>query len=165
MWSGPIHDKEFISNVLSHVEESEDKYGTAARMKGMLTVAKEVRTALLGSIQMFNPPSRNSIRPSTSHPRRSQAISTAYAQAWMRRRTCPCFISDPHVPNIARSSALLHAGHKVSRSHACAGSLKTTASYADIHDVFRSWVKKHPVRMDKVAENSPTTALLSKEPK
>ena len=42
MWSGPIHDKEFISNVLSHVEESEDKYGTAARMKGMLTVAKEV---------------------------------------------------------------------------------------------------------------------------
>lgn len=42
MWSGPIHDREFISDVLSHVEENEDKYGTSARMKGMLTVAKEV---------------------------------------------------------------------------------------------------------------------------
>lgn len=43
MWSGPIHNQEFISSVLSHVEENEDKYGTSARMKGMLTVAKEVR--------------------------------------------------------------------------------------------------------------------------
>lgn len=61
------------------------------------------------------------------------------------------------------SSALLNAGHRISRSHACAGSLKTTATYTDIHDIFRSWVKTHPVRMDKVAENSPTRVLLSKE--
>lgn len=61
------------------------------------------------------------------------------------------------------SSALLNAGHKISRSHACAGSLKTTATYTDIHDIFRSWVKTHPVRMDKVAENSPTRVLLGKE--
>ena len=43
MWNGPIHDKEFVSRVLDHVENNEDKYGTAPRMKGMLTVAKEVR--------------------------------------------------------------------------------------------------------------------------
>ncbi len=42
MWSGPLHDQEYISKVLDHVEENEDKYGTVARMKGMLTVAKEV---------------------------------------------------------------------------------------------------------------------------
>ena len=42
MWSGPLHDPEFVSDVLDHVEANEDKYGTAARMKGMLTVAKEV---------------------------------------------------------------------------------------------------------------------------
>ena len=63
------------------------------------------------------------------------------------------------------SSALLHAGHKISRSHACAGSLKTTASYAEIHDVFRSWIKTHPVKMEKIAENSPARRLLSQEPK
>jgi tRNA (guanine26-N2/guanine27-N2)-dimethyltransferase len=43
MWSAPIHDKAFVERVLTHLEGNEDKYGTAARMKGMLTVAKEVR--------------------------------------------------------------------------------------------------------------------------
>ena len=69
------------------------------------------------------------------------------------------------MPYYVCRSALLHAGHKISRSHACAGSLKTTASYAYIHDIFRSWVKTHPVKMEKVAENSPTRHLLGKEAK
>jgi len=72
---------------------------------------------------------------------------------------CVC----PNLDEVA--SALLHAGHQVSRSHACAGSLKTTASRADVHDIFRSWVKTHPVHMDKVSETSPTHHLLSKEAK
>lgn len=42
MWSGPMHDPGFVAKVLEHVEASEDSYGTFARMKGMLTVAKEV---------------------------------------------------------------------------------------------------------------------------
>jgi tRNA G26 N,N-dimethylase Trm1 len=44
MWSGPIHDSEFVANVLGHLETNQDKYGTSTRMKGMLTVAKEVRS-------------------------------------------------------------------------------------------------------------------------
>jgi hypothetical protein len=43
MWNGPIHDPRFVGQILEHLEDSEDKYGTATRMKGMLTVAKEVR--------------------------------------------------------------------------------------------------------------------------
>jgi tRNA (guanine26-N2/guanine27-N2)-dimethyltransferase len=43
MWSGPIHDSEFVTRVLNHIESSQGKYGTSPRMKGMLTVAKEVR--------------------------------------------------------------------------------------------------------------------------
>lgn len=43
MWNGPIQDPEFVGKVLQHVESNEDKYGTVVRMKGMLTVAKEVR--------------------------------------------------------------------------------------------------------------------------
>ena len=42
MWNGPIHDTDFVSKVVEHVRESGDKYGTSTRMKGMLTVAKEV---------------------------------------------------------------------------------------------------------------------------
>ncbi|TDL24799.1 N2,N2-dimethylguanosine tRNA methyltransferase [Rickenella mellea] len=63
------------------------------------------------------------------------------------------------------ASALLNAGHSISRSHALAGSLKTTATRQDIHDVFRGWVKKNPVRLDKLPESSPTHHLLSKEPR
>lgn len=63
--------------------------------------------------------------------------------------------------NLPRS-ALLHAGYSVSRSHACAGSIKTTAARKVVHDIFRSHVKLHPVKMENVKEGSPATALLSK---
>jgi tRNA (guanine26-N2/guanine27-N2)-dimethyltransferase len=43
MWSGAIHDGAFVSQVLEHLEENQGKYGTTTRMKGMLTVANEVR--------------------------------------------------------------------------------------------------------------------------
>lgn len=42
MWSGPLHDPDYVSQVLQHVEENKDKYGTSTRMIGMLTMAKEV---------------------------------------------------------------------------------------------------------------------------
>lgn len=42
MWSGTLHDKEFLARVLEHVEANKDKYGTYDRMKGMVTLAKEV---------------------------------------------------------------------------------------------------------------------------
>jgi hypothetical protein len=47
MWSGPIHDKAFVSEALKHVEENPSKYGTSPRMRGMLTVASEVRICLV----------------------------------------------------------------------------------------------------------------------
>jgi len=43
MWNGQIHDAQFVGRILEHLEDNEDKYGTFTRMKGMLTVAKEVR--------------------------------------------------------------------------------------------------------------------------
>ena len=43
MWSGPLHDPQYVSQVLQHVEGSKDKYGTSTRMIGILTMAKEVR--------------------------------------------------------------------------------------------------------------------------
>ena len=43
MWSGQLHDSDFIGKILEHLKSSKDQYGTATRMKGMLTVAQEVR--------------------------------------------------------------------------------------------------------------------------
>ncbi|KAI0797923.1 N2,N2-dimethylguanosine tRNA methyltransferase [Abortiporus biennis] len=131
MWSGELHDQEFVSKGLEHLEANEDKYGTAARMKGMLTLAKEELTTPF----YFTP---------------AKMAGNFH---------CIC----PPLDDVA--SALLHAGHNVSRSHACAGSLKTDAGRDVVHDIFRSWIKTHPVRMDRVSETSPAKALLAKEPK
>lgn len=43
------------------------------------------------------------------------------------------------------SSALLHAGYKVSRSHAAAGSVKTNAPRSVVHDIYRSWIANSPI--------------------
>lgn len=47
MWSGPIHDTEFVTKVLSHVDESPDNYQTSTRMKGMLTLASKAGSFFL----------------------------------------------------------------------------------------------------------------------
>jgi tRNA (guanine26-N2/guanine27-N2)-dimethyltransferase len=130
MWNGPIHDPQFVGQILEHLEDSEDKYGTFTRMKGMLTVAKEELPA-----PFYFTPSR---------------VASFFH--------CVC----PSLNEVA--SALLHAGHQVSRSHAAPGSLKTTATRTDLHDVYRCWVKKHPVKMEKILPNSPAQVLLQKEP-
>ncbi len=53
MWSGPIHDTDFVAKVLEHVEGNPDSYGTSTRMKGMLTVAKEVGIASDSEISAY----------------------------------------------------------------------------------------------------------------
>ncbi|KAL4067985.1 tRNA methyltransferase [Scleroderma citrinum] len=131
MWSGPLHNTEFVDRVLEHVDGNLDKYGTSTRMRGMLTVAKEE----LHTPFYFTP---------------SKVAGSFHC-------TTP--------PLEVVASALLNAGHNVSRSHACPGSLKTTASREDIYDVFRCWVKKHPVKMDNISQTSPTPQLLAREPR
>lgn len=42
LWIGPLHDRTFCQKVLDHVDANEDKFGTVPRMKGMVTLAKEV---------------------------------------------------------------------------------------------------------------------------
>ncbi|KAL7414373.1 N2,N2-dimethylguanosine tRNA methyltransferase [Mrakia frigida] len=42
LWTGPLHDPEFCEKVLKHVSENESKFGTVPRIKGMVTMAKEV---------------------------------------------------------------------------------------------------------------------------
>ncbi|KZV90233.1 N2,N2-dimethylguanosine tRNA methyltransferase, partial [Exidia glandulosa HHB12029] len=41
MWSGPIHDQEFVEKVYDHTRNNQSKFGTAPRMLGMLSLARE----------------------------------------------------------------------------------------------------------------------------
>ncbi|KAF5365606.1 hypothetical protein D9758_003320 [Tetrapyrgos nigripes] len=125
MWSGPIHDTDFVSQVLAHTESHSAHYKTSPRMKGMLTELHDPFYFTPGKIASF----------------------------------FHCIT--PSLDDIA--SALLNAGHKISRSHASAGSLKTSGTRQDVYDIFRSWVKKHPIK--NVSERSPAQRLLEKEPR
>ncbi|XP_062400236.1 tRNA (guanine(26)-N(2))-dimethyltransferase [Sardina pilchardus] len=61
-------------------------------------------------------------------------------------------------------SALLHAGHRVSLSHACKNALKTDAPPAVLWDIMRCWEKANPVKRERLSETSPAFRILSTEP-
>uniref|UniRef100_A0A8C9SWQ1 tRNA (guanine(26)-N(2))-dimethyltransferase n=1 Tax=Scleropages formosus TaxID=113540 RepID=A0A8C9SWQ1_SCLFO len=61
-------------------------------------------------------------------------------------------------------SALLHAGYRVSLSHACKNAVKTDAPPSAIWDIMRCWEKNHPVKREKLSETSPAFQILSTEP-
>uniref|UniRef100_A0A674MIB1 tRNA (guanine(26)-N(2))-dimethyltransferase n=1 Tax=Takifugu rubripes TaxID=31033 RepID=A0A674MIB1_TAKRU len=63
-----------------------------------------------------------------------------------------------------QQSALLHAGYKVSLSHACKNAIKTDAPPATMWDIMRCWEKIHPVKREKLSNTSPSFRILSKEP-
>lgn len=67
-------------------------------------------------------------------------------------------------PLLQFRSALLHAGHRVSLSHACKHAIKTDASPAAIWDIMRCWEKANPVKREKLSETSPAFKILSTEP-
>ncbi|ORY73655.1 S-adenosyl-L-methionine-dependent methyltransferase, partial [Leucosporidium creatinivorum] len=41
MWSAPIHNKEFVGEMLEHVQAHASEFGTSSRIEGMLTIAKQ----------------------------------------------------------------------------------------------------------------------------
>ncbi|OCT90479.1 hypothetical protein XELAEV_18019094mg [Xenopus laevis] len=62
-------------------------------------------------------------------------------------------------------SALLHAGHRVSLSHACKNALKTDAPPSVIWDIMRCWEKQNPVKRERLSETCPAFHILTKEPR
>ncbi|KAL7989287.1 hypothetical protein Chor_011953 [Crotalus horridus] len=62
-------------------------------------------------------------------------------------------------------SALLHAGHQVSLSHACKNAIKTDAPSSVLWDIMRCWEQLNPVKRERLSENSPAAHILSVEPK
>uniref|UniRef100_A0AAY4EZY0 tRNA (guanine(26)-N(2))-dimethyltransferase n=1 Tax=Denticeps clupeoides TaxID=299321 RepID=A0AAY4EZY0_9TELE len=65
---------------------------------------------------------------------------------------------------ISVRSALLHAGHRVSLSHACKNAVKTDAPSRVMWDLVRCWEKINPVKRERLSETSPAFHILSTEP-
>ena len=82
MWSSQLHDPDFIRKVLEHLESSKDQYGTSARMKGMLTVAQEVRIVPLAFLYLHII-GRSFKHRSILLPAESPVISIAELRLWM----------------------------------------------------------------------------------
>ncbi|XP_074836535.1 tRNA (guanine(26)-N(2))-dimethyltransferase isoform X2 [Carettochelys insculpta] len=61
-------------------------------------------------------------------------------------------------------SALLHAGYRVSLSHACKNAIKTDAPPAALWDIMRCWERLHPVKRERLSDTSPAFHILSVEP-
>uniref|UniRef100_A0A674H9A2 tRNA (guanine(26)-N(2))-dimethyltransferase n=1 Tax=Taeniopygia guttata TaxID=59729 RepID=A0A674H9A2_TAEGU len=61
-------------------------------------------------------------------------------------------------------SALLHAGFRVSLSHACRNAVKTDAPPAVLWDIMRCWAKLHPVKWERLPDSSPAARILAVEP-
>ncbi|XP_006918808.1 tRNA (guanine(26)-N(2))-dimethyltransferase isoform X1 [Pteropus alecto] len=62
-------------------------------------------------------------------------------------------------------SALLHAGFRVSLSHACKNAVKTDAPASALWDIMRCWEKGCPVKRERLSETSPAFRILSLEPR
>lgn len=62
-------------------------------------------------------------------------------------------------------SALLHAGFRVSLSHACKNAVKTDAPSSAIWDIMRCWEKENPVKRERLSETSPAFRILGVEPR
>ncbi|KAI7795000.1 putative tRNA guanine26-N2-dimethyltransferase [Triplophysa rosa] len=67
-------------------------------------------------------------------------------------------------PMLPFRSALLHAGYRVSFSHACKNAVKTDAPAGVLWDTIRCWEKSNPVKRERLSETSPAHRILSTEP-
>lgn len=83
---------------------------------------------------------------------------------------CPLYWDVPQLASLFRAStpqsnvlrsALLHAGYRVSSTHASDTGLKTNAPAAVLFDIMRAWVRLHPAQP---TEGSPGARLLATAP-
>ncbi|CAM4682160.1 tRNA (guanine(26)-N(2))-dimethyltransferase [Caretta caretta] len=81
--------------------------------------------------------------------------------------TLDCLSSTIHcnTPSLLQfRSALLHAGYRVSLSHACKNAIKTDAPPSVLWDIMRCWERIHPVKRERLSDTSPAFHILSVEP-
>uniref|UniRef100_A0A182QVX7 tRNA (guanine(26)-N(2))-dimethyltransferase n=1 Tax=Anopheles farauti TaxID=69004 RepID=A0A182QVX7_9DIPT len=132
IWSAPLHDPEFLGELLQTIEQENSKrLTTIRRIYGTLAVIREE----LHDVPLY----------------------------YALDRMCG-ILKLESIGMLKLRSALLHAGYRVSYSHASRTSIKTDAPVGVLWDILRCWHRLHPVKADRFLEGVPLTAILSKEP-
>ncbi|KAJ3121995.1 tRNA methyltransferase 1 [Nowakowskiella sp. JEL0407] len=148
MWLGPLHNKEFVSKWLEHIKNSNtDKYGTHARMLGMVTVISEVGNEykiiyFLQRVQLF--------------------LKELDVPLFYDISTLCSVIHVVVPPFIKISSALYSQKIPFSISHTSPYSVKIDGPPTLIWDILRSWAKLNPPNKDRIAKDAKAAAVLSK---
>mmetsp|Transcript_12381 Transcript_12381/g.40751 ORF Transcript_12381/g.40751 Transcript_12381/m.40751 type:complete len:565 (-) Transcript_12381:377-2071(-) len=130
IWSDPIHDQEWVTALLEHMEQYHESYEGYGKVHALLTNVSEELTDCPLYVSLHN----------MTHTLRCSAPPAALFK-----------------------SALINAGYRVSGSHASPLALKSDAPMEVLWDVFRHWIKDHPVK--EISEKTPGQAILAKEPK
>ncbi|XP_053320913.1 tRNA (guanine(26)-N(2))-dimethyltransferase isoform X2 [Spea bombifrons] len=103
----------------------------------------------------------------------SERIQGMLSMATEELRDVPLYYTLDNISSVVRCStpsllqfrsALLHAGYRVSLSHACKNAVKTDAPPSVVWDIMRCWEKQNPVKREKLSATSPAFHILSKEP-
>ncbi|XP_060096657.1 tRNA (guanine(26)-N(2))-dimethyltransferase isoform X1 [Heteronotia binoei] len=132
MWVEPLHDVDFVQQVLSAVGSNPGRFETSQRIQGILSMAIEE----LSDVPLYYTLDNLS-------------------------KTIHC-----NSPSLLQfRSALLHAGYRVSLSHACKNAIKTDAPSSVVWDIMRCWEKLNPVKRERLSESCPAACILSVEPK
>ncbi|XP_050079011.1 probable tRNA (guanine(26)-N(2))-dimethyltransferase [Anopheles maculipalpis] len=132
IWSAPLHDEEFLEELLDTVEQEDSKrLTTIRRIYGTLAVIREE----LHDVPLY----------------------------YALDRMCG-ILKLESIGMLSLRSALLHAGYRVSYSHASRTSIKTDAPISVLWDILRCWHRLHPVKAERFLEGVPLTAILSKQP-
>ncbi|XP_074059636.1 tRNA (guanine(26)-N(2))-dimethyltransferase [Macrotis lagotis] len=132
LWAEPIHDLDFVGQVLAAISRNPRHFRTAARIRGVLSMVTEE----LPDVPLYYT--------------LDQLSSTIHC----------------NTPSLLQlRSALLHAGFRVSLSHACKNAVKTDVPPSVLWDIMRCWEKENPVKRERLSETSPAFHILKVEPR
>ncbi|GAW12061.1 hypothetical protein ANO14919_014170 [Xylariales sp. No.14919] len=148
MYAGPLHSAEFIKKILDDLPHApDDIYGTKPRIEGML------HTALEESL----PPPEDTLPENAEDKFAAVEPYPFYFHPTNLAGAMRCVCPDED----SFRGALRHLGYEVTRSHCKGGSMKTNAPWSVVWHIMREWTRqKHPVKIEKIGENTPTYRLL-----
>ncbi|KAM6149047.1 tRNA (guanine(26)-N(2))-dimethyltransferase [Erethizon dorsatum] len=159
IWAEPIHDLDFVGRILEAVSANPCRFHTSERIQGVLSVVTEVG---LGRAREEAPslPVPSIVNPRTSVSTQELPDVPLYYTLDQLSSTVHC-----NTPGLLQlRSALLHAGFRVSLSHACRNAVKTDAPAEALWDIMRCWEKECPVKRERLSETSPAFRILGVEP-
>lgn len=157
LWGGPLHDARFITKILDSLPTvDKDIYHTTTRIHGMLTLALE---------ELLPPPPRDDalIPPPPGKGRPDPSIIDAYP-FYFASSALSKIIHCETPDEASIRGALLHAGYKVTRTHAKSGVFKTDAPWPFIWHVMREWARQmRPIKEGAIKPNTPGWSIMYRD--